>query len=78
MKSFSRHLYLYLLMIALAMTQFVSAQTFRGGIAGSVVDSTGAVVPDAKIVLLGTDTGYTRETVSTNLGGLLTASRIYR
>ena len=68
MKSFSRHLYLYLLMIALAMTQFVSAQTFRGGIAGSVVDSTGAVVPNAKIVLLGTDTGYTRETVSTSSG----------
>jgi hypothetical protein len=68
MKSFSRHLYLYLLMIALAMTQFVSAQTFRGGIAGSVVDSTSAVVPNAKIVLLGTDTGYTRETVSTSSG----------
>ena len=68
MKSFPRHLYLYLLMIALAMTQFVSAQTFRGGIAGSVVDSTGAVVPNAKIVLLGTDTGYTRETVSTSSG----------
>jgi Carboxypeptidase regulatory-like domain/TonB dependent receptor len=68
MKSFPRHLYLYLLMIALAMTQFVSAQTFRGGIAGSVVDSTSAVVPNAKIVLLGTDTGYTRETVSTSSG----------
>jgi Carboxypeptidase regulatory-like domain len=68
MKSFSRHLHLYLLMLALAMTQFVSAQTFRGGIAGSVQDSTGAVVPNAKILLLGTDTGYTRETVSTSSG----------
>jgi Carboxypeptidase regulatory-like domain len=68
MKSFSRHLYLYVLMLALAMTQCVSGQTFRGGIAGSVLDSTGAVVPNAKITLLGTDTGYTRETVSTNSG----------
>ena len=50
MKSFSRHIHLYLLVLALAMTQFLSAQTFRGGIAGSVVDSTGAVVANAKIV----------------------------
>jgi hypothetical protein len=68
MKSFSRHLHLYLLMLALAMTQFVSAQTFRGGIAGSVQDTTGAVVSNAKISLVGTDTGYTRETVSTSSG----------
>jgi Carboxypeptidase regulatory-like domain len=68
MKSFSRHLHLYLLMLTLAMTQFISAQTFRGGIAGSVQDTTGAVVPNAKISLLGTDTGYTRETVSTSSG----------
>ena len=68
MKSFSRYIHLYLMVIALAMTQFLSAQTFRGGIAGSVQDSTGAVVANAKIVLLGTDTGYTRETVSTSAG----------
>ncbi len=68
MKSFSRHIHLYLLVLALAITQFLSAQTFRGGIAGSVVDSTGAVVANAKIVLLGTETGYTRETVSTSSG----------
>ncbi|RSL17334.1 carboxypeptidase family protein [Edaphobacter aggregans] len=68
MKSFSRHIYLYLLVLALAITQFLSAQTFRGGIAGTVQDSTNAVVANAKIVLLGTDTGYTRETVSTSAG----------
>jgi len=68
MKSFSRHIHLYLLMLALAMTQFLSAQTFRGGIAGAVQDSTGAVVPNAKISLIGTDTGYARETVSTSSG----------
>jgi Carboxypeptidase regulatory-like domain/TonB dependent receptor len=68
MKSFSRHIHLYLLMLALAMTQFLSAQTFRGGIAGAIQDSTGAVVPNAKISLIGTDTGYARETVSTSSG----------
>ena len=68
MKSLSRHSYLYLLVFALAITQLLSAQTFRGGIAGTVVDSSGAVVANAKIVLLGTDTGYTRETVSTSAG----------
>jgi len=68
MKSFSRHIYLYLLVLALAITQFLSAQTFRGGIAGTVQDSTNAVVANAKIVLLGTDTGYTRETISTSAG----------
>ena len=68
MKSFSRHIHLYLLILALAVTHFVSAQTFRGGIAGAIQDSTGAVVPNAKISLIGTDTGYARETVSTSSG----------
>jgi hypothetical protein len=68
MKSFSRHIHLYLLVLALAMTQFLAAQTFRGGIAGTVVDSTGAVVANAKISLTGTETGSKHETVSTSSG----------
>jgi len=51
-----------------AMTPFLGAQTYRGGIAGSVQDSSGAAVPGAKIVLTGTDTGFKREMVATSSG----------
>ena len=68
MKSFSRQLKFAFIVFALAITQVMVAQTFRGGIAGSVQDSTGAVVANAKISLTGTDTGYKRETVSTSSG----------
>ena len=53
MKLSPRYRYLYLLMLTLALTQSLLAQTFRGGIAGTVQDSTGAVVANAKISLIG-------------------------
>src|SRR6266702_8907297 len=68
MKPLSRYLHLYLLMFAVAITQSLSGQTFRGGIAGTVQDSTGAVVANAKITLIGTETGSKHETVSTSSG----------
>ena len=68
MKSFLRHAYLFLLVLAFAVTSSLVAQTFRGGIAGSVQDSSGAAVPNAKIMLTGTDTGFKREMVSTSSG----------
>jgi hypothetical protein len=68
MKSLLRHLSLFLLVLAFAATSSLVAQTFRGGIAGSVQDSTGAAVPNAKILLTGTDTGFKREMVSTSSG----------
>ena len=68
MKSFSRHIYLYLLVMLSATTLHLAAQTFRGGIAGTVQDSSGAAVPNAKISLLGTETGFKRETVTTSSG----------
>ena len=59
--------YLFLLLM-LSLSQFVSGQTFRGGIAGTVQDSTGAVVSGAKISLTGTETGSKKEAVSTSSG----------
>lgn len=57
-----------LLILVLIASLSAVAQTFRGGIAGTVQDSTGAVVPHAKISLIGQDTGLTRETSSTSEG----------
>ena len=58
---------LFLLLIALPL----SAQTYRGGIGGTVVDVQGAVVPNVKVVLTSTDTGATRETITTSEGGFV-------
>lgn len=44
------------------------AQTYRGGIGGTVVDASGAAIPQAKIVLKNTETGETRTTNSTQAG----------
>lgn len=73
MKLFPRHflarpLKLTLLVLLMTMTQLITAQTFRGGIAGTVQDQSGAVVDGAKITLTGIDTGSTRETVSASGG----------
>jgi hypothetical protein len=59
---------LYLLPILFVSTLQITAQTFRGGVAGSVQDQTGAVISNAKISLTGTDTGVKRSTVSTSSG----------
>jgi hypothetical protein len=54
--------------LLLALIQAVPAQTFRGGIAGTVQDESGALVSNAKISLIGIDTGFKRETISTEAG----------
>lgn len=46
----------------------LSAQTFRGSIVGSVIDSSGAALPAAKVVAVNKGTGVTRETVATDSG----------
>jgi hypothetical protein len=46
----------------------VFAQSFRGGIAGTVVDQSGASIPGAEVKLLGVDTGLTRSLTSTSAG----------
>lgn len=57
-----------LFLLALAIPILLPAQTYRGGISGTVTDSTGAVVANARVTLLGTDTGFTRQTESTSAG----------
>ena len=44
------------------------AQTFRGGITGTVSDATGATVAGASVKLAGQDTGLTRESPSSSTG----------
>jgi hypothetical protein len=68
MKLLRRHFHLVVIAFVLAMAQTLAAQTFRGGIAGTVEDSTGAAVAHAKISLTGTDTGFHREMESTSAG----------
>src|SRR6185369_12825374 len=41
---------------------------FRAGVQGTVSDSAGALVPDAKVVLKGTETGKTQEATTNNEG----------
>ena len=49
-------------------TTFLQAQTFRGGINGSVTDRTGAVIANATIVAVQTDTD-TKHTTTSSSGG---------
>ncbi len=56
------------LAIALACASVVSAQTFRGGISGRVVDSTGAVLPGVSLTATNTGTGASRTTTSSATG----------
>ena len=46
-------------------------QSFRGGVAGTIIDQSGAAVANASVKLVGTDTGLTR-TVPTGGGGEFT------
>ena len=68
MRHFPRRFYFAITLVLFSLCQTMLAQTFRGGIAGSVQDRTGAVIAHAKIVLTGTDTGFQREMESTNSG----------
>ena len=52
----------------LVSSMVAGAQTYRGGIGGTVLDSTGATVPKAKVVLKSLDTDATRETLTTSDG----------
>src|SRR6476646_5352441 len=56
------------LLIALGIPTTLEAQTATGQITGSVTDSTGAVVPDAKVSLTNQQTGLSRDTTSNESG----------
>ncbi len=56
-----------LLFVLLALLP-VTAQTYRGGISGTVVDQSGAAIPNASVTLTSTGTGATRQTTSTSAG----------
>src|SRR5262249_55176836 len=54
------------LIVAFAVT--ASAQTFRGGISGRVIDSTGAVLPGVTLTATNTGTSIARTTTSSDTG----------
>ncbi|MBI1788682.1 MAG: TonB-dependent receptor [Acidobacteria bacterium] len=60
------HLYLAAVLLLTCLTAF--GQTFRGGIAGNVADSSGAAVPGAAVKIQHSGTGLTREQQSASTG----------
>jgi hypothetical protein len=64
-----RSIPVYLLFAFLALlTVSTHAQTFQGGISGSVTDSSGATVPNAAIKATEDATGATHDTISSSVG----------
>ena len=57
--------------LALICTLPGIAQTFRGGINGTVTDHTGAAIADATVIAVQTDTGVAHNTVSSSAGAFL-------
>jgi hypothetical protein len=56
-------------LLALPGTGF--SQTFRGGIGGTITDSTGAAIPGAQVKIASPGTGLSRTVVTNDLGGFL-------
>ncbi len=56
---------LALLFLSLLEVTFLSAQTFRGAIDGTVTDPSGAVIPNVRVAAIETATGVTHNTVTT-------------
>lgn len=61
----------WFVLLVLFSSWFVSAQTFRGGIQGTVTDTSGAAIPDAKVTVTSTGTGLTRSTQTSQSGDYL-------
>jgi len=58
-----------LLLVLLLVTCSIFAQEITGSIAGTVKDSTGAVVPNATVTITNTDRNAVIRTVHTDSGG---------
>ncbi len=54
--------------VGLLFSALATSQTFRGGVSGTVVDQSGALVAAASVKLLGSDTGLTRTAQTTSAG----------
>ena len=65
------HLLALLLVLLAAVAPNLHAQTFRGGINGTVTDASGAVVPNAAVTATNTGTDVARTTVSSSAGDFL-------
>ncbi len=65
------HIKLLTLFAILALALPTFAQTYRGGINGTVTDSTGAVVPGAAVTATDADTGIAHNTTSSSGGEFL-------
>jgi hypothetical protein len=61
-------LFLVVLGLAALLSLNANAQTFRGGISGTVTDSTGGVIPNAKVDATANDTGLVHSTVTSSTG----------
>ena len=59
------------LTLILALGTPVWSQTFRGGISGSVVDSSGAIIPEAAVKATNSATTLAYSTLSSSAGGFL-------
>ena len=62
---------LLLLTFVVFFAAVLQAQTFRGGINGTVADNSGASIPNAKITVVNIDTHVTYDTVSSSAGEFL-------
>ncbi len=73
MPNAARNLYnlFRLLLLVLTAALPLGAQTFRGGINGTVMDSTGATVPNATVTILNVDTAATKSSPTTSSGSFL-------
>src|SRR6185437_4852145 len=59
---------LWLLLSVLLVSSLALAQRDLGTITGSIIDATGAAVPNAKVTITNTATGVSYDTVTTSAG----------
>ena len=64
----SRRMISAILLLGFLAAASLTAQTFRGGITGTVNDAMGAAVAGAAVKLVSPDTGLTREGVTSSSG----------